>query len=273
MILCLCGCGGSDNGGGVSGNKVSFEAYIKDETDSFTFEFDPAEAVSYDELRNSEFTDILSLENWEKYFEVRTVYREHIEYDDEGNPTDTYMKGDTISIILKDDYYYVDNRTRNGLEFLLHVVGEETRVMINDGITYDPVKVEYDDDRDYYGADAMIILSDFVNSWDDTTREVYTGKLDSYEMLECSGDLYLLDSSVIRFNTFKNGIHYFVAYQAPDEYFVIIIKTDDAVIEYDKEYDGAVYVTSGSRENYRYTGFDKIVLWQMITELMKEVNG
>ena len=63
-----------------------------------------------------------------------------------------------------------------------------------------------------------------------------------------------------------------MAYGAEDEYFVIFIETDDPVIDREKEYDGAVYVTSGYRVNERYKGFLKITVWQMITELMNKVN-
>lgn len=277
LFICvmLSACGGGDNNNSNNNNtssKISFEAYIK-EGETFSFEIDPKDCVSYEDLRNAEFKDTLSLDNFDKYFYVGDVYREHYEYDDYGNPTDTYMKGNTISIALRDDkYYYVDNWTRNGLEFKIHVVGEETRVMKNAGTTYDPVVDKIDEVKEYGGADAMIILSDFVNSWDASTVETYTGHLDSYELLEASGNLYLLDSSLIQFKKYKDNIYYFAAYGAEDEYFIIFIQTDDAKIAYDKEYDGIVYYTSGYRKDERYTGYDKINLWMMIIDLMKQVN-
>ena len=271
LSACSSGEGSNNNNNNNASNKISFEAYIK-EGETFQFEIDPKDCVSYDDLRNGEFKDTLTVDNFDKYFYVGDVYREHYEYDDNGNPTETYMKGNTISIALKDEYYYVDNWTRNGLEFKMHIVGEETRVMYNAGTTYDPVVDKIDEDRYYYGADAMIILSDFVNSWDEATVETYTGHLDKYELLEASGGLYLLDSSLISFKKYKDNIYYFAAYGAEDEYFIILIQTDDAKIAYDKEYDGIVYYTSGMRKDERYTGYDKINLWMMVIDLMKYVN-
>lgn len=271
IILSACSNGGGNNNNNNTSNKISIEAYIK-EGETFQFEIDPEDCVSYEELRNAEFKDTLTLDNFDKYFYVGDVYREHYEYDDDGNPTETYMKGNTISIALRDEYYYVDNWTRNGLEFKMHVVGEETRVMKNEGITYDPVVDKFDEVKNYYGADAMIVLSDFVNSWDETTVETYTGHLDSYELLEVKGDLYLLDSSLISFKKYEDNIYYFAAYEDEDDYFIILIQTDDAKIAYDKDYDGAVYYTSGMRKDERYTGYDKINLWIMVIDLMKYVN-
>lgn len=276
ICIILSGCGNGESNNNNNNNntasKISFEAYIK-EGETFKFEIDPKDCVSYEDLRNAEFKDTLSLDTFDKYFFVGDVYREHYEYDDDGNPTDSYMKGNTISISLRDDkYYYVDNYTRNGLEFKLHVVGEETRVMKNEGTTYDPVVDKIDQVRDYYGADSMIILSDFVNSWDASTQEIYTGHLDSYEVIEASGNLYLMDNSLIQFKKLKDNIYYFAAYGAEDEYFIIFIQTDDNKIAYDKEYDGIVYYTSGHRKDERYTGYKKIILWQMLIDLMKQVN-
>ena len=272
IILSACSSGGgNNNNNNNTSNKISIEAYIK-EGETFQFEIDPKDCVSYNELRNAEFNDTLTLDNFDKYFYVGDVYREHYEYDDDGNPTESYMKGNTISISLRDEYYYVDNWTRNGLEFRMHVVGEETRIMKNEGITYDPVVDKFDEVKNYYGADAMIVLSDFVNSWDETSVETYTGHLDSYELLEVKGNLYLLDSSLISFKKYKDNIYYFAAYEDEDDYFIILIQTDDAKIAYDKDYDGAVYYTSGMRKDVRYTGYDKINLWIMVIDLMKYVN-
>lgn len=264
--------GGANQGGGSQNSKmISFEAYIK-EGENFEFSFNPSEAISYEALQNETFQTALSADNWRSFFDVKEVCREHYEYDDEGNPTDTFMKGSYYSIELLDDFYYVDNWSRNGLQFEVYIDGEETRVMTNEGITYDPVTAVYREARTCNGADTMLILTDFVNSWDDTTVERYTGALNNYEMLSAEGDLYLLNASAIEFKKYKDDIYYFVAYGSEDEYFVILIRTDDPVIDREKEYDGAVYVTSGYRENERYTGYKKIVLWEMIIELMKYVN-
>lgn len=272
LILAVSGCGGVSGSGNSSGpEKVSFEAYVT-EGETFTFEFDPLDAVSYEALREAEFRDSLSLDNWEKYFSVRELHLEHMEYDDDGNETETYMKGDAVCLVLKDDYYYVDNYSRNGVEFSVYVNGTETRIMKNDGITYDPVTTNYDEVRSYSGGDIMLILTDFVNSWDETTVETYTGSLESYEVLSASGDLFLIDSSLIEFRHLRDDIYYFAAYGAEDDYFVIFIKMDDALPDPLKEYEGAVYSSSASAQPYRYTGFRRIVISEMLIECLKQVN-
>ena len=262
--------GGDDNTGG-SGETVSFEAYIH-EGNTFNFDLDPAQAVSYDEIRNAEFKDTLSLDNWDQYFEVKDVYREHMEYDDEGKETSTYMQGNTESMILKDDYYYVDNWSKNGVEFDIYVDGEETRTMYNDGITYDPVTEYIDEVRTYSGGDMMLILTDFVNSWDDVTVETYTGTLNSYEVESASGDLFLLPSSLVRFRPLEDGLYYFAGYGDPEHYFVIFIETDDEAIDPEKEYDGAVYIASPYGDPERYTGLKKVVVSELLRECLKNVN-
>ena len=174
-------------------------------------------------------------------------------------------------VVLLDDYYYVDNWSRNGLEYEIFVDGYETRVMTNEGKTYDPVTDVYKENRNYSGADPMIILSDFENSWDELTTEKYTGELNSYEMIDISnsnGPIKLVNSSAVNFKKYKDDIYYLVAYDSPDEYFVIFLKSDDNKIDREKEYDGAVYHTA----NDRYTGYTKVYPWAMIIELMKEVN-
>jgi len=272
VLFLLTGCGASDGGKSDSGNeKISFEAYIR-EGETFEFSFDPEDAVTYEKLRNSEFRDSLSVSNWKDYFNVVETYREHYEYDEEGRQTGTYMRGSFYTIELLDQYYYVDNWTRNALEYEVYVDGQESRVMTNNGKVYDPVVEVYQEVRDYSGADPMLILTDFENVWDEETIEKYTGQLNSYEMISASGDLYLLNASAIEFKKYKNNIYCFVAYDSPEEYYVILIKTDDKTIDREKEYEGAVYCTSGSRVNERYTGFVRIVPWQMIVDLMKKVN-
>ena len=171
-----------------------------------------------------------------------------------------------------DKYYYVDNWTRNGLEYEVYVDGQETRVMTNNGKVYDPAVEVYQEVRNYSGADPILILTDFENVWDEETNEKYTGQLNSYKMVSAKGDLYLLNASAIEFKKYKNNIFYFVAYDSPEEYYVILIQTDDKTIDREKEYEGAVYCTSGSRVNERYTGYVRIVPWQMIVDLMKKVN-
>lgn len=272
LLLVSCGAEKKDDAPAGAGGKISFEAYIR-EDEPFTFEFDPEEVVSYEELREQEFRTEVSGSDWRSYFDVAEVYREHYEYDDDGNETSTYMKGSFYTVSLLDRYYYVDNWSRNGLEFQFFIDGEETRVMTNNGKTYDPETSVYLDVKTYSGADPILIFTDFVNSWDDTTREVYTGKLNNYEMVSVKGDLYLLNASAVEFRRYSDDIWYFAAYGAEDEYFVILLQTDDEVIDREKEYEGAVYCTSGYRVNERYTGFDRIVVWQMITELMKQVNS
>ena len=271
VLLILAGCGsGEKKPDTPTNNKITFEAYVK-EGETFTFESDPSEAISYEELRNSIQSVEISPENWKSYFDVKEVYREHYEYDDEGNPTATYMKGNAYMVVLLDDYYYVDNWSRNGLEYEIFVDGYETRVMTNEGKTYDPVTDVYKENRNYSGADPMIILSDFENSWDELTTGKYTGELNSYEMIDISnsnGPIKLVNSSAVNFKKYKDDIYYLVAYDSPDEYFVIFLQTDDDKIDREKEYDGAVYHTA----NDRYTGYTKVYPWAMVIEMMKEVN-
>lgn len=277
-LLLLTACGSKQGGSGQDGPQndtgaaISFEAYVKD-GETFDFSFDPAEAIPYETLKDESFRTSLSAGNWRSYFDVREVYREHYEYDDEGNPTETYMKGSFYTIDLLDDYYYADNWSRNGLEFEVFMEGEETRIMTNEGITYDPVTIPYQEIRTFTGADAMLIMTDFVNSWDEETIERYSGTLNNYEMISAKGDLYLLNASAVEFKHYKDDIYYFAAYGGEDDYFVILIQTDDPVIDWEKEYDGAAYFTSGSGETVRYTGGQKLILWQMIFELMKRADA
>ena len=253
---------------------ISFEAYIK-EGETFEFELDPNEVISYEEIINNESHETLSLSNWDSYFEFKEVYREHLEYDDEGNVTDTFMKGTFYTVALLDKYYFVDNWSRNGLEYQIYIDGYETRTMTNEGIIYDPITTEYKEVRNYYGAEPMLIMKDFVNSWDEITVEEYSGELNECRMESISnsnGDIFLLNASAVEFKKYKDDIWYFAAYGAPDEYFVLFIQTDDLEPDPYKEYEGAVYVTSGYRENQRYTGYDRIVIHEILTDLLKYVN-
>ena len=272
MLLVLAGCGGSDDQKteGPKEEKISFEAYIK-EGETFTFEFDPQEAISYQELRNRQLSVDIDPDNWRSYFDVKEVYREHYEYDDEGNQTATFMKGNCIMVVLNDEYYYVDNWSRNGMEYKIFVDGYETRLMTNEGTKYDEATTTYDEVRDYYGADPIIIMTDFENSWDEVTNEKYTGELNSYEMVEISnsnGPIKLIDSSAVSFRKYKDDIYYLVAYDSPEEYFVIFLQTDESTIDREKEYDGALYHTADDR----YTGYTKVYPWSTVIEMLKEVN-
>ena len=273
IMFMLAGCGGSD--GGSSGNNssaISFEAYVR-EGETFIFSLDPKDAVSYEELRNSEFRESLSLSNWRSYFDVKEVYREHYEYDEQGNPTDTYMRGNFYEVILLDDYYYVDNWSRNGQEFEMFLDGKETRTMTSGGRVYDPETTEYFEVKNYYGADPILILSDFENVWDEETNEKYTGQLNSYDMVSAKGDLYLLKASAVGFKKYGDNNRYLAAYDSPEEYFIILLQTDDETVDREKEYEGAVYYTSGNRVNQRYTGYVRFAPWEMVIEMMKQVNG
>jgi hypothetical protein len=272
MVLVLAGCGGSEDQKteGPKDEKISFEAYIK-EGETFTFEFDPQEAISYQELRNRQLSVDIDPDNWRSYFDVKEVYREHYEYDDEGNQTATFMKGNCIMVVLNDEYYYVDNWSRNGMEYKIFVDGYETRLMTNEGTKYDEATTTYDEVRDYYGADPIIIMTDFENSWDEVTNEKYTGELNSYEMVEISnsnGPIKLIDSSAVSFRKYKDDIYYLVAYDSPEEYFVIFLQTDESTIDREKEYDGALYHTADDR----FTGYTKVYPWSTVIEMLKEVN-
>lgn len=252
---------------------VSFEAYIK-EGETFSFSFEPEDVVSYEELRNAEFKETLSLDNWDQYFEVREVHLDHMEYDKEGQETQTYMKGDLINIMLKEDYWYVDNWTQNnGVQLYLHIVGEETRAMHDEGTTYLPNTRHYNDTEEYSGDD-IIILKDFYDSWDERTQVSTTGSLDSYEMVQAQGEMYLLDASVVEFKKYKDDIYYFAAYGAPDEYFVIFVQTDDEKLDRDKEYVGTVYKTYGWIENERLAASQnyRVILKDELRDCLKLVN-
>ena len=251
---------------------VSFEAYIK-EGETFTFSFEPADVASYEELRNAEFREMLSLDNWDQYFEVKELYWEHMEYDEDGQETQTYMKGDLINLMLKEDYWYVDNVSQNGIQLFLHIVGEETRVMHNDGVTYEPITSKLDVTREYTGDD-IIVEKDFINSWDERTQEAYTGSLESYRMEQAQGDMYLIDATVVEFKKYSEDIYYFAAYGAKDEYFVIFVQTDDEKLDRNKEYDGVLYITSGNKVNQRVLGnrSKKIILKDSLREALQYVN-
>ncbi len=277
LLLIISGCG-SDSDSKPVDNKnpeISFDAYLR-EGETFSFHFTPDEEVSYQELKDGQSNVTLDVSNWSDIFTVREVYREHYEYDDEGNRTSTYMRGNFYVIELLDKYYYADNWSRNGLNFKVKVDGQETRIMTNDGRIYDPVTEIYDEARNFSGGDPILILSDFENSWDDSTNEKYTGTLNSYEILDASnsnGDLHLLDASLISFKKFKDNIYYLAAYDSPDEYFVIFFETEDGRIERENEYYCAVYHQEADRELYRYSGYTYEYPWAMVVEMMNAINN
>ncbi len=249
---------------------ITFEAYIK-AGETFDFTFDPQAVVSYDALRNGEFRDTLTLENWDQYFEVVERYWEHMEYDNEGQETSTFMKGNCYFMMLKDSYLFADNRSKNETEVGIHIVGEQTHITYNDGVTYDPITEKLDKVVDCSGDD-ILLFSDFYDSWDEITNQTDKGTLESYDVVSASGELFLLDSSLVKFQTYKDDIRYFAAYGAPDEYFVIFVQTDDEDLDFYKEYDGAVYMTSGYRVNERYTGITKLVINEWLRDCLRKVN-
>jgi len=275
LLISACGSGEDTKPLEDKNSEISFEAYIKD-GESFTFSFTPDDAQSYETLRNAQHDVALDASNWSDTFEVKEVYREHYEYDEEGNRTSTYMRGNFYVIQLLDKYYYADNWSRNGQEFKVHVKGQETRVMTNDGRIYDPVTEIYDEAKNFSGADPILILSDFENSWDEITNEKYTGSLESYEILSASnsnGDLHLLDASAISFRRYKDDIYYLAAYDSPEEYFVIFFESEDDRIERENEYRCAVYHQEAGRELERYSGYTYEYPWAMVIEMMTVVNN
>ena len=141
--------------------------------------------------------------SWRNYFDFADVYREHVEYDENGNPTGAYMKGDIFGIFLNDGYYYVDNSSRNQLEWNIFLEGSETKAMTNEGRVYDPEITEYAWWYDYYGADAFIVLKDFINVWDEGTNERYGGEVLSYDVSNCSGHFKIISDEYLQYNHLK----------------------------------------------------------------------
>lgn len=272
VFLLLSGCSGSAKGKEEPQKKsLTFEAYIN-EGESFEFTLDPEEAVSYQELKDKITETDISASNWRSYYDIKEVFREHFEYDKEGNRTQSYMSGSVVMTVLNDEYVYVDNWSRNGLEWEVFLDGEEKRVMVNDGITYDPVVREYFEIQKYSGADAMLIMTDFINSWDESTQEKYEGHLNSYDMISCSGHVRLLDSSLIRFRRLKDNIYYFAAYGSDEDFFVLFVESDDPEIQREKEYNAIIYETSSNGEVTRGKGSINMPIWQAYIELMDRVN-
>ena len=275
-VSMLFGCSGSGAGTNDAPAKdenkaISFEVSIP-HGDTFEFELIPENEVTYQELRDNIVNESISGSNWRSYFDLKDVYREHYEYDDDGNPTDVYQKGYTVSIILNDGYYYVDNWSRNGLEWQVFVDGVQSMTMTVDGKTDPAIVKNINDIESYSGADAMIIFSDFTDSWGEDTYQYYDGQLNNYEMISCSGDVKLLNSSVLTFKKLKDDIWYFAAYDSDEEFFVVFFQTNDSSIDREKEYRGAIYATNSYGELDPYTGYDVFTPWQAVVEMMKEVN-
>jgi len=272
VLLTVTACSGSNKGGNEPEKKdITFEAYIN-EGETFEFTLDPQDAVSYDQLREGIKETKVDGSNWRSYFDIKEVYREHYEYDNSGNKTQSYMAGNVVMTVLNDEYVYVDNWSRNGLEWEVFVDGEETRIMTNDGKTYDPVVRQYLEIMNLSGADAMLIMTDFVNSWDETTQEKYEGHLNNYELISCSGNVKLLDSSLIKYKHLKDDIYYFAAYESDESYFVIFVESEDGNIQRENEYNTSIYATNSYGEVQRGLSSINLPIWQAYIELMKKVN-
>lgn len=271
ILLTVTACGGSDKENSEPAkNKISFEAYIN-EGETFEFTLDPEEAITYQELREAITETEISVSNWKDYFDIKEVYREHYEYDDDGNKTKSYMAGNIIMTVLNDEYVYVDNRSRNSLEWKVFIDGQESRLMTNNGKTYDQTVRTYNEVLDFSGADSMLIMTDFINSWDEITQEKYEGYLNSYEMISCSGNVKLLDSSLIEYKHLKDNIYYFASYESQDNFYVIFVESEDGNIQRENEYNVAVYETYYGEVQKGLSSIN-LPLWQAYIDLMKKVN-
>ena len=272
VLLALSACSGSGKGdNGPVKKSLSFTAYLN-EGEEFEFTFDPREAVTYQELRDNIVEERISGANWRSYFDIKEVYREHYEYDEQGNKTSTYQAGNIIMTVLNDEYVYVDNWSRNGLEWEIFVDGEQSMEMTNNGKTSPPAVQQILDIENYSGADAMLIFTDFVDSWDDTTYQKYEGSLNSYDMISCSGDVKLLKSSLISFKKLQDNIYYFAAYESDDDFFVLFVESPDANIDREAEYKAIIYETGSDGQVRRQSGYTYIPVWSAYIELMKKVN-
>lgn len=238
----------------------------------FDFTLNPDESVSYKTLSENITETSVSASNWKDFFDIKEVYREHYEYDENGNKTSTYRKGKIIMTVLKDDFIYVDNWSRNGLSWKIYVEGEESMTWIKGGKEGKPSVRKYKDELDKSGADAMLILTDFLDSWDDTTQQQSKGTLKKYEVVSVSGNLKLLRSDAIKFKKIKDDIYYFAAYDSDKKFFVIFVESPNGTPDRESEYNITVYESAsngtpakGKSGNYN--------LWESYIELMKSVNG
>ena len=272
VLLTLSACGGSGKENNVPQKKeISFEVEFENGKKA-QFTLDPDDAVSYQELRDNVIETSISSSNWRSYFDIKEVYREHYEYDEQFNKTVSYMAGNVIMAVLNDEYVFVDNWSRNGLEWQIFIDGEETRIMTNNGKTYDPSTRVYQEIVDFSGADPMLIMTDFVNSWDETTKEEYTGHLNNYEMVSCQGDVKLLKSSVIKYKKLTDDIYYFAAYDNDENFFVIFVESNDDNIQREDEYNTVIYATNSYGEISSSSKSYNLPIWEAYVDLMKKVN-
>lgn len=238
----------------------------------FDFTLNPDDAVSYKTLRDNVTETSVSASNWNEYFDIKEVYREHYEYDDRGNKTSTYRKGKIIMTVLKDDFIYVDNWSRNGLEWKIYVEGEESMTWIKGGKKGKPSVRKYKEEVDKSGADAMLIMTDFLDSWDDSTQQQSKGSLKKYEVVSASGNLKLLKSDTVKFRKLSDDVRYFAAYGSDKEFFVIFVETKDGSPDRESEYNITIYESdsNGNAEKGKSGNYN---LWESYIELMKNVNG
>ena len=104
------------------------------------------------------------------------------------------------------------------------------------------------------------------------TDEKYTGQLNNFELISMKGDVKLLKSEAVEFKQYQDNIWYLAAYESPEEYYVIFLENDGSAIDRDKEYIGAVYHCTSAHGNRRYTGYTRIVPWEMIIDMMEQVR-
>ncbi len=271
LLLLLVACSAETGESAKKPDKISFEVTVKDD-EVFNFELDPEEAVSYETLRENQLQVSPDNSNWRSYFDLGEMYLEHYEYEN-GEPSSTYMKGTVFGAALNNDYYYVDNLSRNSIEWRVFIDGSESRTMINDGVRYDPVRRDYLEEMSYSGADPLFIMIDFVNNWDEMTREEYTGEVRAFDLVSIKTDLNLLKSAAVEFRKVNDDISYFAAYDSPEEFFVIFIQNEGEKIDKEKEYDGAIYHSDERGGIQKYTGYDRFYLWSAVIEMLKVVNG
>ena len=177
-----------------------------------------------------------------------------------------------IVTVLNDEYIYVDNWSRNGLEWEVFVEGQQTMTMTNEGKIGSPAVSDYLGPENYSGADAILILTDFTDSWDKLTSQKYEGYLKSYDMISCSGHLKLLDSSLIKFRHLKDNIYYFIAYESDENFAVIFVESENGEINREDEYNAIIYEKEPGREIERGYGGINVPIWQVYIELMSKVE-
>ncbi|MBR5340295.1 MAG: membrane lipoprotein lipid attachment site-containing protein [Erysipelotrichaceae bacterium] len=272
IVLMLSACSGSKKEDEKPvGKNLTFAVHF-DGGEEFEFTLDPEEAVSYEEIRNNVIEDSISSANWRSYFDIKEVYREHYEYDEKGNKTETYCAGNIIMTVLDDKYIYVDNWSRNGLEWEVFVDGTQSMTVNNNGKVEGPIVKQVYDIEEYSGADAMLIFTDFYDSWDEITQQQYEGTLNSYEMISCKGDLKLLKSDIVKYKKLKDNIYYFAAYESDENFLVIFVESDNDDIQREDEYNVTIYATDSYGEVDRDLSSINLPPWQAYIRLMKQVN-